>query len=276
MAITLTNMSNSDNIEDTLSDFEMETVKSIPERTDSWETQQKFLRNATNDEFFIYSEFLLNNIWSDSAHKRDRLLKLDERLRRILYERRVLVRIRPEHGVLLRKSSKGDEGFNGYIPKDDGFLQFEQLGDETVVEADQEINVLQKGANWDEPLKGYNEAWNLYQDGQFTYVIPEKLYNSLEAVCRKICVELHDWNSEKDGVGTYLNTMREKGLFKPNDTMIGEWQQIQGGIQTGIQKLGSDRKRHEELDQDYCILLLHQTAAFLTFVIKRYESQYGD
>ncbi|MCQ4334901.1 hypothetical protein KM295_15730 [Natronomonas sp. F2-12] len=98
--------------------------------------------------------------------------------------------------------------------------------------------------------------------------------NSLEAVLIKICVEERGWNNEGDGVSAYLNSIKDKGLFDPNEAMFAEWEQIINGLQIGVQRTGGDRKRHETFDQDYSILLLHQVGAFLTFVINRYEDQY--
>lgn len=280
-AFTLTEISETKHIKQTFKEYRTETGHSpgVFLKQASGDAQMNFLLNTENDRFLQYVEILLNIMWSSSEYERNSILMMDTKLRRILRERRILLRLRPDHDTLDEQSfnSARMNGYkNHYTPSEDGWIRFEQLGDETVVEADQDIRVLQQGTNWDEALNGYNEAWELYQDGQFTYIIPEKLYNSLEAVCQKICVDLEGWNSKGDTVGTYLSTMQKKDLFKPNDTMVGEWQQIYGGMQTGIQKLGGDRKRHEELDQDYCILLLHQTAAFLTFVIKRYEDKYGE
>jgi hypothetical protein len=129
-------------------------------------------------------------------------------------------------------------------------FQFEKLADQSFVEADQQIRGLTKGRKWEDELTGYNEAWDLYEDSVFTFVIAEKLYNSLEAITQKICVDLQDWADEDDSFGTYVETMREKGLFEPNDAMQAEWQKILSGVEQGVNRTGGDRKRHESIDRD--------------------------
>jgi hypothetical protein len=224
------------------------------------------------DLFWDFLEYLINTAWSSEIPEKlrigsDKIIEMAADIESILAEEGILIQMKPSVDEM--------KSYDGYRPDEHEWVKFQPVSDETVIDADQETRALAMGETWEEPLRGYNEAWNLYSDGTFTYVIAEKLYNSLEAVCEKICVELEDWGSESDTVGDYLSTMREKGLFEPNDAMVGEWQQIQGGLQVGVQKLGDDRKRHEEIDQDYAILLLHQTSAFLSFVIKRYEAKYG-
>jgi hypothetical protein len=129
-------------------------------------------------------------------------------------------------------------------------FEFEKLADQSFVEADQQIRGLTKGRKWEDELTGYNEAWDLYEDGVFTFVIAEKLYNGLEAITQKICVDLQDWADEDDSFGTYVETMREKGLFEPNDAMQAEWQKILSGVEQGVNRTGGDRKRHESIDRD--------------------------
>lgn len=238
--------------------------------------QIDLLKHVDRNKALTYMELLLNTSWSEYNGHRSRvqeLMKRDSKIRRALTEERILLELKPEREKLPNNFGKEKEKL--YDPDEFESFQFEKLADQSFIEADQGLRGLTKGARWKDELTGYNTAWELYEKGMFTYVIAEKLYNSLEAVVQKICVELEGWEEAGTTVGTCLSTMREKGLFDPNDTMLGEWQQIYGGLQTGIQKLGSDRKRHEEFDQGYVILLLHQTSAFLTFVIKRYEQQYG-
>jgi len=230
------------------------------------------------DLILDYLEYLINVAWTGEGFSRngrymgyyfeeDEIIEMATKIQAVLVECGITVQMKPSAEEMIEK--------DGYRPHEENWVKFQQISDETIIEADQETRTIALGETWKEPVQGYNEAWKMYGEGELSYVIPEKLYNSLEAVCEKICVELEGWENEDATVGTYLSTMREKGLFEPNDTMVGEWQQIQGGLQTAVQKLGKDRKRHEEIDQDYAILLLHQTSAFLSFVIKRYEAKYG-
>ena len=236
-----------------------------------------FIRNEDEmDLILTYTELLLNIAWTDVQWNRSRrsyifsendIFEMAAKIQKTLIKNGITVQLKPSADEIQEQG--------GYRPSKGDWVKFQQVSDETIIEADQEVRTLALGEPWEEPLEGYNEAWKMYGEGELSYVIPEKLYNSLEAVCTKICVELEDWEDESATVGDCLGTMREKGLFEPNDAMVAEWQQIQGGLQIGVQKLGKDRKRHEEIDQDYAILLLHQTSAFLSFVIKRYEANYG-
>lgn len=272
-------------------DIEYFTTKSIQQKKESL---NRFLKEEELDDVLTFIEIFLNKLWeatrisSDSHYPVDTLLSVDEYLRRILVEEGILLRIQPEREKIERfaeKISNHQKVKGGYqsrhsrpshrtLPDKDFNIQFERLANQSIVESDQAVRALAKTQRWQDELKPYNEAWAKYQDEQFSYIIPEKLYNSLEATLVKICVEEQGWNSEKDGVGRYLNSIKENGLFEPNKAMIGEWQQIVSGIQVGVQRTGDDRKRHENIDQDYCILLLHQVGAFLTFIINRYEDEY--
>lgn len=252
----------------------------------------RFIESEELNHVLTLLELLLNELWVESDPSRENpsgneLLDLDQDLRRILIEEGILLRIRPERVDLMKYAeelSRYRSNSGGYKsrhrpsystpPEKEFDIRFERLANESVIHSDQELRVLGKQERWSEELEPYNEAWQQYQNQQFSYIIPEKLYNSLEAVLEKICVEEQSWNNSGDGVGSYLSSLQENGLFNPNEAMIGEWQQIVGGLKIGVQRAGGDRKRHGNIDQDYCILLLHQVGSFLTFVINRYEDQY--
>lgn len=244
--------------------------------------QTGLLKHVDRDKALTYIELLLNTSWSECDGRKDRvadLMKMDDKIRRVLREERIMMELKPEREKLPRVETEdhlGRETETLYDPDEFGSFQFEKLADQSFVEADQQLRGLTKGERWENELAGYNEAWELYEDGTFTFHIAEKLYNSLEAVTQKICVELEDWEDEGDSFGDYIEQMRENGLFEPNGAMQHEWQQILKGVQTGVDRTGGDRKRHGRIDQDYAILLLHQVASFLGFIIKRYESEYGD
>lgn len=266
-------------INDTYKEFRIEVVdepdyfiwKNFGPALDS---QTRLIQEGDTDDVLKYLEILLNTLWSNNKdHAELDLLKMDSKLRRILHEERLLLRLRPEHKHLQRSYVEGGVEHHRprrYDPDRYGPIHFEKLADETIIEADQELRILAHGDRWTDPLSGYNTAWEKYQDGQFSAIIAEKLYNSVEAVLQKICVE-QGWAKENQTVGTYLDRLNQEGLFDPNQAMVGEWQKILKGIDVGIQKTGDRKDWHDEIDQDYCLLLLHQTSAFLSFVIKRYE-----
>lgn len=294
-AFALNDIAERSEIESAYSKFRIETGRSIDyfKTTNSGpakESSGRLILNEDSELVNTYIELLLNELWTESDYSRENhpteeLLELDDTLRRILVEEGILLRIRPDRERLKEyaesvagyRNSSGGGYRSRHVrseptpPKKDFNIEFERLANEAVVDADQHLRALGKHERWKDELRPYEEAWEQYQNQQFSYIIPEKLYNSLEAVLEKICVELEGWNTTGQGVGTYLQSIQEHGLFDPNEAMVGEWQQIVGGLKVGVQRTGGDRKRHGKIDQDYCILLLHQIAAFLIFVINRYE-----
>jgi len=161
-------------------------------------------------------------------------------------------------------------------PDEDGFVRFEQMGSEAMQEADEEVRGLMQGTVWEEPLRGYNEAYELYLDRKYGKEIPEKLYNSIEAVVTTICVDLEGWEDNKDrNLKHYLDVLREEEVFAPNPIMKAEVGDLVNSMERAFSKAGNDRKnRHELIDRRYCTLMLHQVSAYLVFIIKRYEDEY--
>ncbi len=281
IARILENISDYDDVIKSYNEFRTE-IADEPEyfdtttRKSAVRTQNKLIREEDTDKVLIYLEILLNTVWSSSNHSEEDLLKMDSKIRRTLHENQVLLRLKPERKHLKRVHVEGGVKRSRpgrYDPDRYEHLHFERLSDETIIESDRDLRVLNGGAKWEDPLSGYNSAWNEYQKGNFSAIIAEKLYNSVEDVLQQMCVE-QDWENENQTVGTYLDRLNEEGLFDTNQTIVGEWQQILSGIRIGVQKTGERKNWHDEFRQDYCILLLHQTSAFLTFVIKRYEDEY--
>lgn len=235
--------------------------------------QYEFITSDTDQDVLLdYLEILLNILWrlkndgrysSKYKYEVDDLIKVCYKIERALIEEGILIQMTP--------SPSEEMSSDGWSRSSYDTIKFQQLSDETIIESDQELRVLALGDEWKDELEAYNEAWRLYKDGTFTYVVAEKLYNSLESVCQKICIENEGWLDEDATVGECMSAMRKHGLFKPNDEMVAEWSKIASGIQIGVQRTGGDRKRHEQIDQDYLILILHQVSSFLTFVIKQYE-----
>jgi len=241
-----------------------------------------FIQNPEGDQETIltFIEFILNTLWLDGSLSKDDLTNFDQDIRRILTEEQILLELRPPREIIPEVEMEVSGGLiptEDYDPSKHEPYQFEELADTTVIEADQEFRALARGERWEDVLEPYNEAWELYRRGPpATAQIPEQLYNSVETLVQKICVDLRDWESAGTGVGQCINRLKNEGLFDPNKAMVGEWQTIMSGIQQGIQKTGQRKNWHNNIDQDYCLLLLHQTSGFLTFVIKRYEDKYGD
>jgi hypothetical protein len=237
------------------------------------QSQYQFLVQEENQDIVLdYLQYLLNRLWrnktmtasySKYVHDEDKLINACYKIEKALIEEGILIQMKP--------SPSEEMSSDKWTRSDYDKIIFQQLSDETIIESDQELRVLALGDTWKDPLSGYNEAWQLYKNGTFTYAIPEKLYNSIEAVCKEICIEQEGWLDEGTGVGACISELQDHDLFKPNDEMVAEWQKIASGIQIGVQRTGGDRKRHEKIDQDYIVMILHQVSSFLTFVIKRYE-----
>lgn len=170
------------------------------------------------------------------------------------------------------------EGILWELSKDsDGNPRFKEMGTEMMQEADDELRSLALGDPWKGPLKGYNEAYKLYLDRKYGKEIPEKLYNSIEDVIKTICVDLEGWEDSRErNLKNYLDILRDKEVFAPNPIMKAEIGDLVDSMEKTFSKAGNDRKnRHELIDRRYCTLLLHQVSAYLVFIIKRYEDEYG-
>lgn len=236
-----------------------------------------FMENPQGDQEAIltFIEFLLNTLWVDGDLSKEELTSLDREIRRILAEEQILLELRPPREMIPDVKIESGEfiAAEDYHPTKHEPYQFRELADTTVIDADQEFRALSREERWEDVLEPYNEAWEFYRRGPpFTAQIPEKLYNSLETLVQSICVE-QGWENEKQTVGVYLDRLNQEGLFELNQSIVGEWEKILSGLQVGIQKTGKRKNWHNnEIDQNYCILLLHQTSAFLTFVIKQYEN----
>lgn len=156
---------------------------------------------------------------------------------------------------------------------DEEYLQFERLASERMKEADNELRSLSMDEKWEDALKGYNAAFNLYLDGKYGKEIPEKLYNSIEEVLQTICVDLEGWTDNRDqSHSVYLNLLREHEIYKAHGITNPELELLLDSLTKLVNKVGGDRKqRHEYIDRQYCTLLIHQVAAYLYFLINRYE-----
>jgi len=229
---------------------------------------EDFIKSTEDMDLFLdFLEYLLNIMWSDSNFIRDNnVLLMAHKIEKTLVEEGILVQMKP--------SVEEIASWDIPNPTKNEYIKFQQVADETIIEADQETRVLALGEPWKEPLKPYNEAWDLYKNDVLDSSLTEKLAKSIEQVIEEICKEQEGWVDPGAGLGTCLDEMKDRGLFDPNKSMVAEWQKIVDGLQIGMQKPAGDKHRHESIDQDYAILLLHQTSAFLTFVIKRYESKY--
>ncbi|WP_411967787.1 hypothetical protein [Haloferax sp. YSSS75] len=236
---------------------------------DAEESQFLFLKNDSYDINIVldYLEYVLNVAFTETPFlSKDKKIEIIYKIERTFEEEGILVQIKP--------SSKEIFENNGYHPPEDGFIQFQQVSDETIIDTDQEVRVFAMGERWSEPLAPYNKAWEMYKDGTHTTALIEKLYNSLELTTEKICSDLNNWEEEGKGVGRYIEVLKEQGLFEDSPQMSEEAAHIVQSLRVTIHRMGGDRKRHIDIDSDYCIFVLHQTSAYLSYFIKRYEKNF--
>lgn len=166
------------------------------------------------------------------------------------------------------------EGILWRLDFEDKQFRFIPIGSELMEDADSELSIVAQDKKWSTVISPYNSAYDLYKDRRYGYEIPEKLYNSIEELGRVICVDLEDWEDNRElNLSEYLDTMRENAVFQPNNIMYAEIEDLTNSMEKAFQKAGAERKnRHQEVGREYCTLMLHQVSAYLTYIIRNYES----
>lgn len=277
LRILLLRYARDDDLQEALIEIEPEYAREFKGFSDSVDIRDGFAEfvQEEDDEIVLdYLEYLVNIFWS-SDHDKKSLLKFDSKLRRIFLEERILIILRPDHDELERYSGpRNHYGIDHYYPPVQGPLTFDVVGDETIIEADSDIRALGRQPNWQTELRPYNVAWEQYQAGNFTSDIFEHLNKAIENTVYRICKKDNSWVDDGAGLGECLNELQEHGFFEPNNELYGEWSNLTKGLKIGIRKPDSDKHRHEEIKRDYVQLVLHQVAAFLVFLITRYEDEY--
>lgn len=154
-----------------------------------------------------------------------------------------------------------------------GVIEFRPLESEALSDIDSELQVLAEGDDWGDSLRGYNDAFQRYLNGDFDDTLVTKLYNSIEEVLKRICVDIEGWTDDRDmGHGAYLEILREKEVYATNGITAPEINDMLDSLEKMVSKVGHDRKqRHAYHDRQYCTLLIHQVGAYLYFIINRYE-----
>lgn len=242
-------------------DDPMEVVQFVQRKDSNAETNT--ILEASTEFTLSYVECVLRQEWSDSEGKSPPSVDRRANLQTVITK---IIKALESEGILWELSGLAT-----------GDIKFEEMGSKTMQDADDELRDLALGETWEEPLRGYNEAYELYLDRKYGKEIPEKLYNSIEAVMQTICVDLEGWEDNEDrNLKHYLDILREQEVFAPNPIMKAEVGDLVDSMERAFSKAGNDRKnRHELIDRRYCTLMLHQVSAYLVFIIKRYEDKYG-
>jgi hypothetical protein len=156
---------------------------------------------------------------------------------------------------------------------EDRQIRFRKISSEEFKEVDEDLRGL-ASKDWDEELEPYRKAMTMYADGDYSYKILEKLNVSIERVLKKICLN-QGWTDDEDrSSGHYVEKMKENDFFETNNIMANELNDLLGYLDLNRKKIEGDRKRHEDLGRNYCTLVMHQTSAYLYFLINRYETEY--
>lgn len=166
------------------------------------------------------------------------------------------------------------EGILWDLVRQDDTYQFQELGESIKAkEAEEEFRELFEGSEFEKALRPYNSAVELFKEKKYGKEIPEKLYNSIEETVKTICVDLENWEDNRErNLGHYLEILRDKGILGPNNKMKPELERLSEAMELTFQKSGDDRKnRHSHIDRRYSNLLIHQTSSFLAYIVHRYK-----
>lgn len=153
-------------------------------------------------------------------------------------------------------------------------IEFERIVSEEMQSADRKVRESFESGEFQRSMEAYNEAWRMFSDEDFSYKIPEKLYNSIEEVLREICVEKEGWLDSKElSHRNYLEELSDRDVFYPNKIMRAELEDLMNSMEKFVSKTGKERKNeHNNIDEEFSRLMIHQTAAYLDFIITRYQS----
>lgn len=158
-----------------------------------------------------------------------------------------------------------------------GKARFRQIESEAMEDIDNEMQALAEEEPWDDALKGYNDAFERYLDGDFDEHIPKKLYYSIEEVLKVICVDEEGWTDNRELVHSeYLDMMKQNDFYHAHGATVSELGDFLDSLETMVAKVSDDRKqRHAYHDRTYATLLIHQVGAYLYFLINRHKEYSG-
>lgn len=152
-------------------------------------------------------------------------------------------------------------------------IVFRQMESEAMEDIDEKMQALAAEDPWKNALEGYNAAFDRYLSGDYDDTLVKKLYNSIEEVLKMICVDLEGWTEDRDmSHGKYLQLLGENNFYQANGITAPELNQLIDSMEKLVSKTGADRKQeHAYHDREYATLLIHQTGAYIYFLISRYD-----
>ena len=169
------------------------------------------------------------------------------------------------------------EGLLWELEFDNGEFRFRQIESEAMEDIDKKVQALAEEEPWGDALKGYNDAFERYLEGEFDEHIPKKLYYSIEEVLKTICVDEEGWTDNRElAHSKYTNMMKENDFYHAHGATVAELNQFLESLERMVAKVSDDRKqRHAYHDRTYATLLIHQVGAYLYFLINRHKEYSG-
>jgi len=154
-----------------------------------------------------------------------------------------------------------------------GVVEFAKIESESLQEIDNRVQALAEKEPWNDALKGYNDAFERYLDGDFDEQIPKKLYYSIEEVLKTICIDLEGWTENEElAHSEYLGMLKKHDFYHAHGATTAELGDFLDSLKRMVAKVSDDRKqRHAYHDRAYATLLIHQVGAYLYFLISRYD-----
>ncbi|TKX87626.1 hypothetical protein EXE43_02185 [Halorubrum sp. SS5] len=152
-------------------------------------------------------------------------------------------------------------------------IAFRQLESEAMEDIDEKMQALAAEDPWGSALEGYNAAFDRYLSGDYDDTLVKNLYNSIEEVLKIICVDLEGWTEDREmSHGKYLQLLGDNNFYQANGITAPELNQLIDSMEKLVSKTGADRKQeHAYHDREYATLLIHQTGAYIYFLISRYD-----
>lgn len=153
----------------------------------------------------------------------------------------------------------------------EGHIRFRPISSEEMKESTNDVRDLALSSEWRDCLEPYVKALDMYADGKYSFHMIEKLNLAIENVVKRICIEEGWTKDESSSSGKYIQKMKDNDFFEQNNIMEQELNHLLNSMDLMRKKIEGDRKRHEDINRNYATLILHQSSAYIYFLIKTFE-----
>lgn len=215
----------------------------------------EFFDEAEDEEIHSFLEYLLTHVHKIGGPNRHKeLTKAYEEVKDIFASEGILYEL--------------------YVPEP-GEYRIKEISSDEFIESDEETVKKLESEEWDKARSAYSKAREKYIDGDYSTQMFENLSVAMEEVLKTIVVDLEDLSTDRDkSSGYYIQKLKEEDFFYENSIMEEEINHIIEAVDRLRNKVEGDRKRHRDLSREYCTLVLHQTSAYISFLIQRYENEF--